>query len=95
MPSIQAAGTRLAMVVQTIANLGTSIIIAFIYSWELTLLLLLWVPILIIYSTAELKMLTSHAAEDKKGLEEAGKVLMGGLHKDDLIWCDLEYHSFC
>lgn len=67
---IQAAGTRLAMVVQAMANLGTSIIIAFTYSWELTLLLLLWLPILIISSTAELKMLTSHAAEDKKGLEE-------------------------
>lgn len=63
---------------QTTANLGISIIIAFIYSWELTLLLLLWLPILAISLTAELKMLTRHAAEEKKELEKAGRVLMKG-----------------
>lgn len=85
LPSNQAAGTRLATVVQIIANLGTSIAISFVYSWELTLLILLWVPILLFFSAAELKMLTRHVTEDKKELEKAGKVLMRGLHKDNLI----------
>ncbi|TWW79227.1 Multidrug resistance protein 1 [Takifugu flavidus] len=70
----QAAGTRLSVMTQTLANLGTSIIIAFIYSWELTLLLLVWVPIFLISTSAELKILTHHAAEDKKELEKAGMI---------------------
>lgn len=81
LPSNQAAGTHLATMVQIITNLGTSITIAFIYSWELTLLILLWVPILLIFSGAELKMLTRHAAEDKRELEAAGRVLTSMLQQ--------------
>lgn len=75
---------RLSVMTQTLANLGTSIIIAFIYSWELTLLLLLWVPIFLISTSAKLKILTRHAAADKKELEKAGMVLTTGLDKDSL-----------
>lgn len=74
----QAAGTRLSVMTQTFANLGTSIFIAFIYSWELTLLLLVGVHIFLISTSAELKILTCHAAEDKKELEKAGMVLRTG-----------------
>lgn len=59
---------------QNLSNLVASIIIAFIYSWQLTLLLLVWMPLLIISTATETKMLTLHVAEDKKELEKAGMV---------------------
>lgn len=70
----KAAGARLATLVQNFSNIGISIIIAFIYGWELTLLILAVVPIIAFAGAANIKILAGHAAKDKKELEAAGKV---------------------
>lgn len=64
----------MATLIQNFSNMGFSLIISFIFGWELTLVILAVVPIIALASAAEMRLLAGHAAEDKRELEAAGKV---------------------
>uniref|UniRef100_A0A1X7UDM9 Uncharacterized protein n=2 Tax=Amphimedon queenslandica TaxID=400682 RepID=A0A1X7UDM9_AMPQE len=69
-----ATGSRLGTLIETFVGMFASIIIAFVYSWMLTLVLIGFVPVFIISGILEVKALTGHAGDNKKALEQAGKI---------------------
>ena len=69
-----ATGVRIGFVLMTLGNLGIGIIIAFVYGWALTLVILGFMPFLIAAGWLQTKMLTGFSTKDKEILEEAGKV---------------------
>ncbi|UJR28455.1 hypothetical protein I4U23_009695 [Adineta vaga] len=69
-----ATGIRIGTMLQNISNLGVGMILAFIYGWSLTLIMLAFVPFMIIAGFLQTYLMTGFANNDKKALENAGKI---------------------
>ncbi|XP_073503101.1 bile salt export pump-like [Phyllobates terribilis] len=69
-----ATGSQIGMIVTSLTNIGASMIIAFYFSWKLSLVVLGFLPLIGLSGVFQSKMLTGFANQDKKALEEAGKV---------------------
>lgn len=69
-----AAGPRLGMTLMSLSSILTGVIIAFIYSWKLTLVVLCFFPLLVIGGALQMKMLNGAAGKNKEALEAAGKI---------------------
>lgn len=57
-----------------ICNFGIGLILAFVYGWAITLVILAFVPFLILSGVLQTKLMTGFAGKDKKVIEEAGKL---------------------
>ena len=75
----QATGTRVGGLIETFFGLGFSILVAFVYSWLITLVILGTVPILLIAGGLQFKVLHGNAAKNKKNVETAGKIAVDSI----------------
>ena len=71
---MQATGTRLGALTQIIAGLLTGIIVAFVFGWLVTLLILLIAPLLMVTATLQTKLVLKTGGTGKKEYEQAGSV---------------------
>uniref|UniRef100_A0A672LW30 ATP-binding cassette sub-family B member 5 n=1 Tax=Sinocyclocheilus grahami TaxID=75366 RepID=A0A672LW30_SINGR len=69
-----AAGSRLGLATNTICALGIAVIVAFIHSWQLTLLILACVPFLTAANFIQMRAMSGHASKDQSALEMSGKI---------------------
>ncbi|XP_054420503.1 ATP-binding cassette sub-family B member 5 [Pteronotus mesoamericanus] len=69
-----AIGSRIGVLTQNATNMGLSVIISFIYGWEMTLLILSIAPVLALTGMIETSSMTGFANKDKQELKRAGKI---------------------
>ncbi|XP_078320541.1 ATP-dependent translocase ABCB1-like isoform X1 [Crassostrea virginica] len=68
-----ASGAQLGTMLQNLANIGTGVIIGFVYGWQLTLVILAFIPIIGIAGVLQMKLLEGVSGQNKEALEESGK----------------------
>ena len=71
---VQATGVRAAMMIMSVSSILTGLVIGFVYSWQLTLLILGFAPFLIGAGYMEVRMISGGSNESKEAFEAAGKV---------------------
>ncbi|XP_073329242.1 bile salt export pump-like [Pagrus major] len=69
-----ATGSQIGMIVNSLTNIGASFVIAFYFSWKLTLVIMCFLPLIGLSGVFQAKMLTGFENQDKKAMEEAGQV---------------------
>ncbi|RXN22977.1 bile salt export pump [Labeo rohita] len=69
-----ATGSQIGMIVNSLTNIGASFIIAYYFSWKLSLVVTCFLPLIGLSGVFQSKMLTGFANEDKNALEAAGQV---------------------
>uniref|UniRef100_A0A8C0G1Z5 Bile salt export pump n=1 Tax=Chelonoidis abingdonii TaxID=106734 RepID=A0A8C0G1Z5_CHEAB len=69
-----ATGSQIGMIVSSLTNIGVAIIIAFYFSWKLTLVIMCFLPFLALSGAVQAKMLTGFASQDKQAMETTGQI---------------------
>ncbi|CAN0362630.1 unnamed protein product [Lampetra fluviatilis] len=69
-----ATGARLGLSAQTLASLATGVIIAFVFGWQLCLLILALMPIIAISTVIRFRAVGGHANKDHTALENSGRI---------------------
>nr|XP_014435355.1 bile salt export pump isoform X3 [Pelodiscus sinensis] len=69
-----ATGAQIGMIVNSLTNIGVAIIIAFIFSWKLSLVIMCFLPFLALSGAMQAKMLTGLASQDKQAMEITGQI---------------------
>ncbi|XP_075685519.1 bile salt export pump-like [Rhinoderma darwinii] len=69
-----ATGSQIGMIVNSLTNIGVAIIIAFYFSWKLSLVIMCFLPFLALSGALQARMLTGFANQDKQAMESAGRI---------------------
>lgn len=59
---------------QAIGSMGIGLLLAFIYGWKMSLVILAFVPFIVIAGAAQTKLMVGFSAEVQKRLIDGGKV---------------------
>ena len=62
------------MIVNSLTSIGASFIIAFYFSWKLTLVIMCFLPLIGLSGVFQAKMMTGFESDNNKSMEEAGQV---------------------
>ncbi|NWI00115.1 ABCBB protein, partial [Tichodroma muraria] len=96
-----ATGSQIGMIVNSFTNIGVAMIIAFYFSWKLSLVIMCFLPFLALSGAVQAKMLTGFASQDKKALEATGRIAsealsnirtVAGIGKEKMFIDDFEKH---
>lgn len=94
-----ATGIRIGTTFQNLASLGTGIIISFVFSWQLTLLILGFVPFMVAGGFLQSRLMTGFASKDKEMFEDAGKITVESIQNIrtvvQLTKEDYFYEEYC
>lgn len=71
-----ASGVRLGIMLQNIVTVGAGIFIGFIFSWQLTLLIIAFLPLIIFGAVIQIRLIAKYTKHDKERLEEGGQVVL-------------------
>lgn len=75
----QATGSRVGTLIETLVGALLALGIALYFSWLMTIVILVVVPLVMVAGALQLKALTSHATSNKKQLEDAGKLAVDSI----------------
>ena len=59
--------------------MGTALVIAFVYGWQLTLVIMAFLPLIAVGGALQFTILNGVAGQNKEALEEAGKIATEGI----------------
>ncbi|CAF3502579.1 unnamed protein product [Rotaria sp. Silwood1] len=98
--SVQGAtGVRIGLMIQNFASLGVGIILAFVFSWQLTLLILAFIPFMVAGGFLQSRLMTGFSSKDKKSFEDAGKITVESIQNIrtvvQLTKEDYFYEEYC
>ena len=82
---LQATGSQIGMMVNAFTNIAVAMIIAFLFSWKLSLVIVCFFPFLALSGAIQTRMLMGFATHDKESLEVAGQVI-SHIHCSSCLW---------
>lgn len=65
---------RIGILIQSGATMFAALTVAFVYVWELTLVMMLFMPIMVLSGKLQASLLRGYSKNDKEGVEDGGKV---------------------
>jgi ABC-type multidrug transport system fused ATPase/permease subunit len=71
---LQATGSRIGAILQATSTLAIGVILSFTFSWKMTLVSLIPIPLIFLGVFVESRVIRGHGLKEKSALEAATKV---------------------
>ena len=71
---LQATGSRIGAILQATSTLAIGVILSFTFSWNMTLVSLIPIPLIFLGVFVESRVIHGHGLQEKSALEAAAKV---------------------